>query len=71
MDARIKKINITPARFDNEGEISNPEVADITLQVPLDSKAQRAALLELMEILDTEWVEVDIMNRQQKMKMAG
>ena len=69
MDARIKGINITPARFDNEGMISHGETARITLDVPLDSQVQRAALLELMDVLDTEWVRAEISSRQQRIEL--
>jgi len=71
MDAQLKKITVTPAKFDEDGLIKSAEFATITLDVPLDSKAQREAIVELMTLLDSEWVETEIQSRQQRMKMAG
>lgn len=71
MDAQLKKITITPAKFDENGDIKSAEFATLTLDVPLDSKTQREAIVELMTLLDNEWVKTEIQNLQQRMKMAG
>ncbi|MCY3722572.1 hypothetical protein F4Z98_04960 [Candidatus Poribacteria bacterium] len=72
MDAQLKKITVTPAKFDEDGvSIKSSEFATLTLDVPLDSTAQREAIVELMTLLDSEWVETEIQSRQQRMKMAG
>ena len=71
MDAQLKKITITPAKFDENGDIKSSEFATLTLDVPLDSKTQREALVELMTLLDNEWVKTEIQSLQQRMKMAG
>ena len=60
MDARLKKIQITPVKFDKEGDIKDPEFATLTLEVPMDSTGQRAAIIELCELLDQEWVVAKI-----------
>ena len=60
MDAKLKKIQITPVKFDKEGDISAAEFATLTLEVPMDSTGQRAAIIELCELLDQEWVNVEI-----------
>ena len=71
MDAQLKKIAITPAKFDEDGDIKSVEFATLTLDVPLDSKTQREAIVELMTLLDNEWVKVEVQSLQQRMKMAG
>ena len=71
MDAQLKKITITPAKFDEGGEIKSEEFATLTIDMPLDSTQQRAALTELLELLDKEWVKANIQSLQQRMKMAG
>lgn len=71
MDAQLKKIAITPAKFDEDGAIKSVEFATLTLDVPLDSKTQREAIVELMTLLDNEWVKTEIQSLQQRMKMAG
>lgn len=71
MDAQLKKIAITPAKFDENGDIKSTEFATLTLDVPLDSKTQRDAIVELMTLLDNEWVKTEIQSLQQRMKMAG
>ena len=71
MDAQLKKIAITPAKFDEDGGIKSAEFATVTLNVPLDSKSQREAIVALMALLDSEWVETEIQSHQQRMKIAG
>ena len=60
MDAKLKKIQITPVKFDKEGDIKDPEFATVTLEVPMDSTGQRAGVIELCELLDQEWVKLEI-----------
>ena len=71
MDAQLKKITVTPAKFDENGDIKSTEFATLTLDVPLDSTAQREAIVELMTLLNNEWVKTDIQSLQQRMKIAG
>ena len=60
MDARLKKIQITPMKFDKEGEIQKEEFATLTIEVPMDSTSQRAAVINLCELLDQEWIVVNV-----------
>ena len=60
MDAKLKKIQITPVKFDKEGDMQREEFATLTLEVPMDSTGQRAAIIELCELLDQEWVVANI-----------
>ena len=71
MDAQLKKITVTPAKFDDDGDIKSTEFATLTLDVPLDATAQREAIVELMTLLDNEWVKAEIQSLQQRMKIAG
>ena len=71
MDAQLKKITITPAKFDENGDIKSSEFATLTLDVPLNSTTQREAIVELMTLLDNEWVKTEIQDLQQRMKLAG
>ena len=71
MDAQLKKITVTPAKFDDDGDIKSTEFATLTLDIPLDATAQREAIVELMTLLDNEWVKADIQSLQQRMKVAG
>ncbi len=63
MDAKLKKIQITPMKFDKEGEVQKEEFATLTIEVPMDSVGQRAAIMNLCELLNQEWVVVDIEGR--------
>ena len=60
MDARLKKIQITPMKFDKQGEIQREEFATLTIEVPMDSTGQRAAVMSLCELLDQEWIVVEV-----------
>ena len=70
MDAHIKKIAITPAKFDENGDIKSHEFATLTLDVPMDSVAQHNAIIELMGVLDQEWVKANIEAPKQGVKVA-
>ena len=70
MDAQLKKITVTPAKFDDDGDIKSTEFATLTLDIPLDSTTQRESIVELMTLLDNEWVKADIQSLQQRMKIA-
>lgn len=71
MDAQLKKITVTPAKFDQDGDIKSSEFATLTLDVPLDSASQREAIVELMTLLDNEWVKTEIQSCQQRMKISA
>lgn len=60
MDAKLKKIQITPMKFDKEGEVQKEEFATLTIEVPMDSISQRAAVINLCELLDQEWIVVNV-----------
>ena len=60
MDARLRKIQITPMKFDKQGEIQREEFATLTIEVPMDSTGQRAAIMSLCELLDQEWIIVEV-----------
>ena len=60
MDAKLKKIQITPMQFDKQGDVQREEFATLTIEVPMDSIGQRAAIMSLCELLDQEWVVVEV-----------
>ena len=60
MDAKLKKILVTPLKFDKEGEVQKEEFSTITLEVPLDSRSQREEMLKLFKLLTAEWVKLEI-----------
>ena len=64
MDAKLKKIQITPVKFDKEGAMQREEFATVTLEIPMDSTGQRAGVIELCELLDQEWVGLTIEGKQ-------
>ena len=47
-------------KFDKEGEIQKEEFATLTIEVPMDSTSQRGAVINLFELLDQEWIVVDV-----------
>jgi len=60
VDAKIKKIQITPMKFDKEGDVQKEEFATLTFEVPIDSIAQKEEVLGLFEMLSREWVRLEI-----------
>ena len=57
MDAKLKKVSITPAKFDDECAIKADECdSRSTCQwIPRTMQSQR----ELMKLLDAEWIVVE------------
>lgn len=66
MDAKIKRVQHNPAKFDEDGFIDKEPSATVTLDVPLDSEAQHDAIAALQRLLSTEWVIAEISEKQLK-----
>jgi hypothetical protein len=60
MDAKLKKIQVTPVKFNKEGDVQKEEFATLTFEVPLDSLTQRQEVMSLFETLSREWVRVEV-----------
>ena len=60
MDAKLKKIQITPVKFNKEGDVQKEEFATLTFEVPLDSLTQRQDVISLFETLSREWVRIEV-----------
>ena len=64
MDAKLKKIQITPMKFDKEGQVQVEEFATLTIDVPMDSAGQRENILAVLSLLSREWVQVEIEGKE-------
>ena len=60
MDAKLKKIQITPVKFNKDGDVQKEEFATLTFEVPLDSLTQRQEVMTLFETLSREWVRIEV-----------
>ena len=60
MDAKLKKIQITPVKFNKDGDVQKEEFATLTFEVPLDSLTQRQEIMTLFESLSREWMRVEV-----------
>lgn len=60
MDAKLKKIQITPVKFNKEGDVQKEEFATLTFEVPLDSLTQRQEVMSLFDLLSREWVRIEV-----------
>lgn len=60
MDAKLKKIQITPVKFNKEGDVQKEEFATLTFEVPLDSLTQRQDVMSLFDTLSREWVRIEV-----------
>ena len=60
MDAKLKKIQITPVKFNKDGDVQKEEFATLTFEVPLDSLTQRQEVVSLFETLSREWVRIEV-----------
>lgn len=72
MDVKLQKIQITPVKLDAEGNAKTPEAAVIALEVPIDTKGQKDAIIALMGIaLGHEWVTVTITEKQLQLDLEA
>ena len=60
MDAKLKKIQITPMKFNKEGDVQKEEFGTLTFEVPLDGLSQKAEVMELFDLLSREWVKLNV-----------
>jgi hypothetical protein len=60
MDAKLKKIQITPVKFNKDGDVQKEEFATLTFEVPLDSLTQRQEVMALFDTLSREWVRIEV-----------
>lgn len=60
MDAKLKRIQITPMKFNKEGDVQKEEFATLTFEVPLDGLSQREEVMALFNLLSREWVKVEV-----------
>ncbi len=60
MDAKLKKIQITPMKFDKDGDVQKEEFATLTIEVPMDSAGQREAIVAMLQLLSREWVVLSV-----------
>ena len=60
MDAKLRKVQVTPMKFNKEGDVQKEEFATLTFEVPLDSLSQREEIMALFDLLSREWVKVQI-----------
>ena len=60
MDAKLKKIQITPVKFNKDGDVQKEEFATLTFEVPLDSLTQRQEIMSLFETLSREWMRIEV-----------
>ena len=60
MDAKLKKIQIIPVKFNKDGDVQKEEFATLTFEVPLDSLTQRQEVMALFESLSREWMRIEV-----------
>lgn len=60
MDAKLKRIQITPMKFNKEGDVQKEEFATLTFEIPLDGLSQREEVMALFNLLSREWVKVEV-----------
>ena len=63
MDAKLKKIQITPTKYDKDGAIQKEEFATLTFEAPVDTPRQRDSLMKILDYLGHEWVRVQVSDK--------
>ncbi len=67
MDANIKKVVLTKAKLDENGNIDKPKFATFTIEVPMDSPSQTENVKDVFDLLDDEWVSLELLGWQGKL----
>ena len=63
MDAKLKKIQSTPTKYDKDGAIQKEEFATLTFEAPVDTPRQRDNLMKILDYLGHEWVRVQVSDK--------
>jgi len=63
MDAKLKKIQIAPTKYDKDGAIQKEEFATLTFEAPVDTPRQRDNLMKILDYLGHEWVRVQVSDK--------
>ena len=60
MEAYFKSLKLTPIKFDKEGDVSQPQMATFTVDIPMDSPIQHEKVQELLDLLSKEFIYIDV-----------
>ena len=60
MEAIFKKLQLTPIKFNKDGDLQKSEFATLTVEIPMDSAGQREAVRDLLDLLSKEDIYVQI-----------
>ena len=63
MDAKLKKIQIIPTKYDKDGTIQKEESATLTFEAPVDTPKQRDDLMKILDYLGHEWVRIQVSDK--------
>ena len=63
MDAKLKKIQIIPTKYDKDGAIQKEESATLTFEAPVDTPTQRDDLMKILDYLGHEWVRIQVSDK--------
>ena len=58
MNAKLKKIQITPTKFDKDNNVQKEEFATLMIEVPMGSAEQYESIVKSLALLNREWVQV-------------
>ena len=67
MDAQLKKIQITPTKFNDENDIVKDRFATVTFEIDMSTLAQREAITALQDLTDKEFVILTVEPYQTKL----
>ena len=60
MEAIFKKLQLTPIKFNKDGDVSKEEFATLTVEIPMDSAGQREKVQDLLKLLSLETIFIDV-----------
>ena len=71
MIGQIKGFKVTPTKYDDDGVIDKDRFATVTVEVSMDCKENIDGIAALLDVCDSEYVEVNLDTYQQKIPSLG
>ena len=66
MQAIFKKLQLTPVKFNKDGDLDKDEFATLTVDIPIVDSVQAEKVQELLGLLSKELIYIEVYGTQQE-----
>ena len=71
MRGQMKKLALTPAKFNKDGGIDKFEFATVTLEIPLEDPMTQKEVIALFDVLHEEFIDFELVPAQVPIDLEG